>query len=184
MQIIAGEKKGHKLYGPGPDEIRPIRHLVRKALFDILCQVVPESRFLDLFAGTGSVGLEALSRGADHVTFVDSFSEATKLINKNVERLDYTDSTKVCRLETEEALDKFDQRDRRFDLVFLGPPYDQGLARKTLNQLAWTKVARKGSLVAAEVFSKNELDDRYERLVKIKESEYGQNKLVFYRRED
>lgn len=184
MHIIGGKKKGHKLYGPGPDEIRPIRHLVRKALFDILHKVVPGSNFLDLFAGTGSVGLEALSRGADHVTFVDRFSGATKLINKNVEKLGFSNSTNVCQMETEEALDKFDRRDRRFDLLFVGPPYGEGLEGDTLNQLGRNKVAKNRGLVAVEVFFKNDLARSYGSLVKIKESEYGQNKLVFYRKED
>lgn len=145
MQIISGEKKGYKIYGPGPDKVRPMRQLVRKALFDILRQVVPGSHFLDLFAGTGSVGLEALSRGADRVTFVDRFSEATKLINKNLEKLSYTSSASVYHMETEAALEKFDRRDRRFDLVFLGPPYDQGLSGETLELLGRNKVAQKGS---------------------------------------
>lgn len=183
MQIISGEKKGYKIYGPGPEKVRPMRQLVRKALFDILRQVVPESNFLDLFAGTGSVGLEALSRGADRATFVDRFSEATKLINKNLEKLDYTSSANVYQMKVEAAIDKFDARDRRFDLVFLGPPYDKGLSDETLDLLGQKKVAKSGSVVAVEVFFKNDLDDSYGNLGKIKESEYGQNKLVFYRME-
>ncbi|MBS3789167.1 RsmD family RNA methyltransferase, partial [Candidatus Bipolaricaulota bacterium] len=83
---------------------------------------------------------------------------------------------------TEEALDKFDRRDRRFDLIFIGPPYDQGLEGNTLNQLGRNKVAKNRGLVAVEVFFKNDLARSYGNLAKIKESEYGQNKLVFYRR--
>lgn len=183
MQIISGEKKGYKIYGPGPDEIRPISHLVRKALFDILRQVVPDSKFLDLYAGTGSIGLEALSRGATDATFVDHFSEATKLINRNVEKLSYTDTANVYKLKVEEAIDKFHRRDRRFDIVFLGPPYNQGLAEKTLYQLRENNVVRNGGIVGVEVFFKNELEVKYYDLERIKESEYGQNKLVFYRRQ-
>lgn len=182
MQIISGEKKGYKIYGPGPKKVRPMRQLVRKALFDILRQVVPKSNFLDLYAGTGSVGLEALSRGADRAAFVDRYSEATKLINKNLEKLNYTNSASVYDMEVEAAIEKFDRRDRRFDLVFLGPPYDKGLSEETLALLGENKVAQKGSVVAVEVFFKNDLADSYGDLEMIKESEYGQNKLVFYRR--
>lgn len=183
MQIISGDKKGYRIYGPGPDEIRPMRHLVRKALFDILRQVVPDSRFLDLYAGTGSIGLEALSRGASGVTLVDSFSGATQLINRNVEKLGYESKARVYEMKVEKAIGKFDRRDRRFDVAFLGPPYDEGLAEETLNQLAGKNVVRRGGLVAVEVFFKNDLADHYGDLAKIKESEYGQNKLYFYRRE-
>jgi 16S rRNA (guanine966-N2)-methyltransferase len=182
MQIISGEKKGYKIYGPGPDEIRPISHLVRKALFDILRQVVADSKFLDLYAGTGSIGLEALSRGATSATFVDHFSEATKLINKNVEKLNYTGTANVYRMKAEKAIDKFHRRDRRFDIVFLGPPYDQGLAEEALYHLRGKNVVRDGGIVAVEVFFKNDLEISYDDLERIKKSEYGQNKLVFYRR--
>lgn len=183
MQIISGDKKGYRIFGPGPKEIRPIRHLVRKALFDILRQVVSDSRFLDLYAGTGSIGLEALSRGASSVTFVDSFSRATQLINRNLEKLGYESKARVYGTKVGEAIDKFDRRDRRFDIAFLGPPYNEDLAEETLNQLAGKNVVRRGGLVAAEVFFKNDLADQYGDLAKIKESKYGQNKLYFYRRE-
>ncbi len=183
MQIISGDKKGYRIYGPGPDEIRPMRQLVRKALFDILRQVVPESQFLDLYAGTGSIGLEALSRGASSVTFVDSFSGATQLINRNVEKLGYESQARVYKMKVGEAINKFDRRDRRFDVTFLGPPYDEGLSEETIKLLAGKNVVRSQGLVAVEVFFKNDLADSYGDLVKIKESEYGQNKLYFYRRE-
>jgi len=182
MQIISGERKGKKLYGPGPEEIRPIRHLVRKALFDILRQVISGSLFLDLYAGTGSVGLEALSRGANHVTFVDQLPDATRLINKNLDALTYTNRATVYQMDTEEALEKFDHRDRRFDIVFLGPPYQEGLSKATLKQLGRNKVVKQGGLVGVEVFFKNDLADGYDKLVKIKEREYGQNKLAIYRK--
>ncbi|MFP4136574.1 MAG: 16S rRNA (guanine(966)-N(2))-methyltransferase RsmD [Candidatus Acetothermia bacterium] len=183
MQVISGEKKGYRIYGPGPEKIRPMRQLVRKALFDILRQVVPDSKFLDLYTGTGSVGLEALSRGASSVTFVDSFSGAIQLVNRNLEKLGYEKKARVYEMNARKAIDKFDRRDRRFDVVFLGPPYNEGLAEGTLSQFVGKEVVRRGGLAAVEVFFKNDLADRYGDLAKIKESTYGQNKLYFYRRE-
>lgn len=183
MHIIGGEKKGHKLFGPGPEEIRPIQHLVRKALFDMARQLIEDSRFLDLFAGTGSVGLEALSRGASKCTFVDVSSTATNLIAKNLDKLGYTGKSNLEQGEVAATLQKFDDRARRFDVCFLGPPYGSGLAEKTLDLLDKMEVVRPGGVVIAEVFHKNSLSDEMAHLTEIDSREYGQTKLVFYRRE-
>ncbi len=159
-----------------------MRHLVRKALFDILQHVIRGSQFLDLFSGTGGVGLEALSRGAEHVTFVDNLSESVKLIGKNVEKLEYQDSASIYEMDVRQALDKFKSRDRRFDIVFLGPPYEQGLARKTLKQLAGTNLVKNWGIAGAEVFFKTDLPESMGRLEKIDSHDYGQTSLVIYRR--
>ena len=182
MKIISGEKKGHKIFGPGPDEIRPMRHSVRKALFDILQNVVEGSRFLDLFSGTGGVGLEALSRGASQAIFVDNLPESAKLIGKNIEKLGYQRVTRLYELDVSEAIDRFARADRRFDIVFLGPPYEEGLTEKTLNKLKGTNVVRPWGIVGVEVFFKNELNENYGELMKIESRDYGQSKLVLYRR--
>lgn len=182
MKIISGEKKGHKIFGPGPKEVRPMRHSVRKALFDILQNVVEQSRFLDLFAGTGGVGLEALSRGASHSTFVDNLPESVKLIGKNIEKLGYRDLATLCDMEVSAAIDKFQRRDRRFDIVFLGPPYQKGLTVETLEQLEGINVVRKWGIVAVEVFFKTDLAETYGKLKKIDSRKYGQSKLVIYRK--
>jgi len=182
MNIISGEKKGHKIFGPGPDEVRPMRHSVRKALFDILRNVVEGSRFLDLFAGTGSVGLEALSRGANHATFVDNLSESVNLIGKNIDKLGYQDVTTLCDMEVSVAIDKFARRDRRFDIVFLGPPYQEGLTKNTLNWLKGTNVVRKWGIVGVEVFFKTDLGQEFGDIEMIESRDYGQSKLIIYRR--
>ena len=182
MKIISGEKKGHKIYGPGPEEVRPMRHSVRKALFDILQNVIEGARFLDLFAGTGSVGLEALSRGASHATFVDNLPESIQLIGKNIEKLGYQGVTTIHSMAVSEAIEKFKNRDRRFDLVFIGPPYQEGLTESTLKQLEGSEIVRTWGIVTVEVFFKNDLNEKYGELEKIDFSDYGQSKLVIYRR--
>jgi len=182
MKIISGERKGYKIFGPGPDEVRPMRHAVRKALFDILQNVIEGSRFLDLFAGTGGVGLEALSRGARHATFVDNLPESVKLIGKNIEKLGYQEVATLYEMEVSDAIDKFKRRDRRFDVIFLGPPYEEGLTERTLEQLKSTNVVRRWGIVAVEVFFKTELKDNYGTLEKIDARDYGQSRLLIFRR--
>ncbi|MFP4588388.1 MAG: 16S rRNA (guanine(966)-N(2))-methyltransferase RsmD [Candidatus Bipolaricaulota bacterium] len=181
MRIIAGTNKGEKIYGPGPAEIRPMREVVRRGLFDTLRQVVENSKFLDLFAGTGSVGLEALSRGASQVTFVDQLDSSVKLIKKNLDRLGFQNRARVYQRDVFSALELFQRRDRRFDLVFLGPPYQSNLDREVLKHLGDCRVVRSNGIAIVEVFSKTDLPEQFGELDLIQISEYGQNKLVFYR---
>ncbi len=170
------------MFGPGPKEIRPIQHLVRKALFDMIRQLTEGARFLDLFAGTGSVGLEALSRGAKNCTFVDRSQKAISLVSKNLEKLDYVDRAVVEKSDVFSALEKYDRRARRFDIAFVGPPYDTDLAEKTLNQLNDLKVIRPGGVVIVEVFHKDDLPEELSHVSQIDSREYGQTELIFYRR--
>ncbi len=158
-----------------------MRNMVRGALFDILRQVVEGSKFLDLFAGTGSVGLEALSRGAERVTFVDNYRPAIQLISKNLDKLRFTGRADVYEKDVDEALTTFAQRDRRFDVAFVGPPYGQGFTEPTLDRIQNQGIVVVGGILVAEVFKKRELPDSIGSLSKIKEENYGQNKLVFYR---
>ena len=183
MHIIGGKKKGHHIEGPGPGEIRPMRHVVRKALFDMLRRVVEDSNFLDLFAGTGSVGLEALSQGAGYVTFVDNFDKAIEIINRNIKSLDYTEKARTYCREVDEMIDLFDRRDRRFNIVFIGAPYGKGLAEETLKDISERTILEPFGLVALEVFSKRSLKDAYGDLNLIKERDYGQNRLMIFRKD-
>lgn len=182
MQIISGKKKGHRIEGPGPEDIRPMRQVVRKALFDMLRRVIEGSNFADLFAGTGSVGLEAISQGADSVTFVDSLDRSIEIVNKNLDLLGFTDSARTYCRETGEMIDVFDRRDRRFDIVFAGPPYGQGLAEETLEKIAEKSILEPFGILAVEVFSKKELEDSYGELEIVKKRDYGQNRLLVFRK--
>ena len=182
MRIIGGEKKGVEIKGPGPKDIRPMRELVRRAMFDMLRQVIEDSRFLDLFAGTGSVGLEALSRGAKKVTFVDNFPKAVSLIEQNLELLGYEERADVYQMEAEDAIDFFERKGEKFDLAFLGPPYGKDLTKEILKALNGSKTVRPGGIVAAEVFKKNEINNKFNNFNLLKERVYGQNKLIIMRK--
>ncbi len=137
---------------------------------------------MDLFAGTGSVGLEALSQGAESCFFVDRLPKAIELISKNVEELNYTDRTRIYQSDVGEALDRFDSLAHRFDIVFVGPPYNTGLAEQTLTQLDALSVVNPGGIIAVEVFLKENLKDGFTNLQQIKVKEYGQTKLMIYRK--
>ena len=123
MRVIAGTHRGRRLYGPRADILRPTSDRVREALFSILGHRLTHSRFLDLYAGTGAVGIEAISRGADHVTSVESDREAVKLLQGNLQ---------LCRIEHElavwpQTVERFlkhpEQWNGPYGIVFADPPY-------------------------------------------------------------
>ncbi len=185
MRVIGGTKGGERLLDLQDERIRPMRDQVRAALFNIVQDFVPGSRFLDLFAGTGAVGIEALSRGAAECTFVDNLPEAVQLIKMNLAKLGLTSQARVYRLDVFEALARFERRGRRFDLVFIGPPYGEGLVERTLAQLGNSSIVEEDGLVIAEIFKKERagLEEHYGPLALIRERRYGDNLILLYHRQ-
>lgn len=184
MRIIGGRLGGHSLIEPTPQMkrfLRPMREAVRAALFDILSDSVTNARFLDLFAGTGSVGLEALSRGAQSCVFVDISGQACQIIHENLKNLNLEKHARIYQLDVFRAIELFDRQSEEFDLVFVGPPYGQGLAPKTLAHLATHSILSSGALVVTEIFKKETIQTEYGLLKSFDERTYGDNRLWFYR---
>jgi 16S rRNA (guanine966-N2)-methyltransferase len=121
LRVIAGQLKGRKLDAPDWEGLRPTSDRLRETLFNVLALRIVGARFLDGFAGTGAVGIEALSRGAAHVTFVEQDPRAAKLIEANLQRCAVTDRYAIIRHGFAGALGGADTA--RFDLIFLDPPY-------------------------------------------------------------
>jgi 16S rRNA (guanine966-N2)-methyltransferase len=134
MRIIGGEARGRTVSLPGGCRIRPTADRVKKSLFDILHPVSGKS-FLDLFAGSGNVGLESLSRGALYAVFVERDLRLVEAIRKNLTQLAYREKADVIAADVERAIGRLVQKKRRFDLIFADPPYDEGLTVDTLNWL-------------------------------------------------
>jgi len=180
MRIIGGEKRGRRLAHWQGGEIRPLRDRVRAALFDTLGEFVRGAEVLDLFAGTGAVGLEALSRGAKRATFVDSSSEAIRIIRENVALLGYSERVEIIHGDAIKAVKTLARRGRRFDLVFIGAPYDTGLAAQALQALAEALPLRPGAIVVAETFHKDELGE-FPPLRLWQSRHYGETRLTYFR---
>ena len=123
MRIIAGQRRGHKIDGPKGRDTRPTSDLVREALFNILRRVVPDRPILDLFAGTGALGLEALSRGAAHAVFVERDRENVGLIRRNLATLRYEDRGAVLSADAYRWAKSFTPEPGEPVVVFLDPPY-------------------------------------------------------------
>jgi len=132
MRVIAGTHRGRRLYGPRKLSLRPTSDRVREALFSILGNRLTNSRFLDLYAGTGAVGIEAVSRGAAHVTSVESNREALKLLRQNLELCHIGEEITVLAQTIQQFLYHSDRWNGPYDIVFADPPYAETSALPSL----------------------------------------------------
>lgn len=191
MRIVSGIARGRTLLTPPPDvrTIRPTSDKAREALFSILGRAVDGAKVLDLFAGTGAVGLEAFSRGAASVVFVDVDRKARGLILRNISRL-FSDSShrKKLQVVTEDITGNLWQdkllrfAPEGFNLIFADPPYGQGLALATLVTLdKSTLLAENGMLIIEERFN-IALPEELPRLRQVDQRRYGEAGLRFYQR--
>jgi len=128
LRITAGAFRGRTIQTVPGQAVRPSPAMLREALFNIIGPHIAGSRFLDLCAGSGAVGIEALSRGAAHATFVDSHPASLAVIRRNLETLDALERATILRRDAAHAPDDLARRGERFDLAFLDPPYDTGTA--------------------------------------------------------
>ena len=179
-RIIGGSGKGRRLQAPKGDVTRPSAARLRQSLFDMLAPRLPGCRFLDLFAGSGAVGLEALSRGAAHVTLVDASAAAVDSIRRNLASLAAAGGdTRVLRQDARAALIGLAAAGEPFDVVYVDPPYDSDLYLPVLEATA--AVLRADGVVVAEHFKKRELPERIGRLLRTRVAQTGDHRLSFYR---
>ncbi len=179
MRVIAGELRGRRIEVPRKGEIRPTYDRVRESVFSIIGPRIEGARVLDLFAGTGSLGIESLSRGARSATFVERDRDIAGVLVGNIERLDLKSESTVLRLVVARFLSR--GRDRAvFDIVFADPPYDSGLAERTLERLGnWDGVGV-DSLVIVEHRVGDELPDASGRLRRTRRERYGTIEVEFF----
>ena len=188
MRIISGTIRGRRLLTPGRgagiSTIRPTADRVRESVFNILGDSVVDADILDLFAGTGAMGLESLSRGSSKAVFVDASPNAIRLIKKNLDICGFSSTSKVIKrdlLKSPSFLKKM-MPVSGFDLVFVDPPYRLGISIKTLKYLGKLDLLSKDGLLVVEEASEVELPDDIAGLEKIDRRVYGgDTSICFYR---
>lgn len=156
MRIIAGSRKSLRLATPKGEGIRPALDKVKEAIFNILWSV-EGLKVLDCFAGTGNIGLEALSRGAAHATFIDSGREAIELIRKNIAICKFEDQTTLVPYAAATAISKLGKQGEQFDLIFVDPPYNKNLVNPSFQQIADANLLAPGGQIICEHFPKEVL---------------------------
>jgi len=181
VRIIAGALKGRRLVTPRGGTTRPTADQVRIALMDTLTPRLPAARVLDLFAGAGGVGLEALSRGAAHATFVERDPRAVAALRANIEALGVGALARVRRGDVLRELPALDRAGEQFDIVFLDPPYDADLVETTLQSLGGGGLLAPAGLVVAQHFTKRAPAAAIGALASVRTRRFGETTLTFYR---
>lgn len=180
MRVIAGELKGRRLSSIDTDLIRPTSDRVKEALFSILGDLVIDCNFLDLFAGSGSVGIEAYSRGAKEVVFVDSHLSSIKILKKNLEKVGILNDTEVIHDDFAAAIEILSRRGRKFDIIFIDPPYGQGLSIEAARKIIKNNLLSKSGVIIIEHGAKEIIPEEIDILEKFKEKKYGNIFLSLY----
>ena len=178
MKIISGKFKGKTIKGFDIEGTRPTMDRVKESLFGTIQNYIEDSVVLDLFAGTGNLGLEAMSNGASFCYFNDINVKCTTLINKTIKELNIENNSKVLNLNYKKALDYLKQEDIKFDIIFLDPPYKMDILNEIVSYINNNKMLNKNGIVVCET-EKLYLNVDY--LEKMKEKKYGNKYIVIYK---
>lgn len=185
MRIIAGAYRGLGIRTLKGGKLRPTTDQLRETLFDVLGPAVEGSAFLDAYAGSGAVGLEALSRGASDVVFIEHHRPAARLIRQNLAALGVETGFDLFTCTVEKGLERLAEQGAKFDFIFLDPPYEEIREyHHVLRQLSRSSILTSGSLVIAEHSRHTALEDAYGALRRTRLLRHGDAQLAFYRLAD
>ena len=185
MRVIAGKYKGRKLYTPDDHSVRPTTDKVKEALFSMLANELYGARVLDLFAGTGGLGIEALSRGAEYCLFADSSRKSLDLIRSNLAHCKVEEETRIAAGEFRKVLRSAarkieDGLEEPFDIILLDPPYEAGYMDDIFRLISAGGILADGGTIVAEHRKQEEMPDELHGFTKVKERRYGVVKLSIY----
>ena len=180
MRVITGKARGVQLKTPDGMQTRPTTDRVKEALFSIINFDIPGADVLDLFGGTGQLGIEALSRGAKSAVFVDHSEQACKLIRENLKRTKLESDGRVIRAD---YLDYLKRCKETFDIVFLDPPYAEVFLENALKRITEIDILRSGGIIVAERPLDKELPWEFEGFTRSKDYKYGKILLTVYRKQ-
>ena len=179
MRVITGKARGIQLKTPDGMQTRPTADRVKEALFSIINFDVPGAKVLDLFGGTGQLGIEALSRGATAATFVDAREESCKLIRENLKRTKLEQDAKVVRSD---YLDYLSRCREQYDIIFLDPPYAEVFLENAIKRITEIDILHSNGIIVAERPLGKELPWEFEGFTRSKDYKYGKVLLTIYRK--
>jgi len=180
MRIITGKYKGKFLKVPRLGSLRPTREMVRKAIFDVLGDFTNSKSVLDLFSGSGALGLESLSAGAKNVIFVEKNRISLKAVRDNINVLGVRDSCRVIPRDVFAGLAVLKKRKLKFQIVFADPPYEGNLAKKSLLEISNCDILLAPAIIVIEHYKKNELPETAGKLRCWQIKKYGDTFVSFY----
>lgn len=184
MRVIAGRARSITLVTPPGSDTRPTTDRIKETLFNMINQELPDCRFLDLFAGSGAIGIEALSRGASEAVFVEREKAALGCISKNLQKTGMVGNGRVLAMDIQRALKQLEKEGRPFGIIFMDPPYQVGWEGKMLSWLKNSPICTRDTLIIMEAALETDfgLAASYG-FHMVKEKKYKTNKHVFLRKE-
>jgi 16S rRNA (guanine(966)-N(2))-methyltransferase RsmD len=180
MRILSGTAKGRKLTAVKTGETRPTRDSVKESIFGMIQGHVKGSTVLDLFAGTGNLGLEALSQGAKKAIFVEKHRTCLRALTRNRDLCGFQDRAEIISLDVEVALRALMRRTEKVDLVFIDPPYERGLTDKALRFLDAHDMVSQGAMIVVEHGSGESPSPPWKRLLLRKRKRYGDTTVSIF----
>lgn len=180
IRVIAGIYKGFILQSLPGKNTRPTSSKVRGAIFDIIGGRIIDSEFLDIFSGTGAVGIEAISRGAKNITFVEINEKAIKIIKTNLLKIKQADFHIIIKDNYLSALSRISAKKKKYDIIFLDPPYNKNIVIKSLFAIEQSNILKRGSIVIAQHAVLEDVQSGYKNLFYIKGKKYGKTRLSIF----
>ena len=182
MRIISGINKGKKLYAPEGAQVRPTGDKIKEAVFNIIGPIDEEAVVLELFAGSGSVGIEFLARGAKHCTFIDVSRKSLNYVKKNLDLCNFNNKAKIIMSDYEKAIINLSQNNEKFDYIFADPPYALNLSNNIINKVFEFDIIKSGGLLIIETDkSEKVIDNKDTNMIKYKEKIYGRTRISLIR---
>lgn len=183
MRVISGNLRGLKLNAPKNDDVRPTTDRVKESMFNVINMYIMESSILDLFAGTGSLGIECLSRGANDCVFVDLNRESLQVVNSNIKKARLEQKSTVMNLSYKDAISKLSIQNKKFDVIFMDPPYYKDMFIDALTNIDQKDILQEEGIIVVEHDTKENLADKVGRLEKFKSKKYGNTTISLYQME-
>lgn len=179
MRIISGKAKGTKLYTLQGDNTRPTLDRVKESVFNIIQNQIPEATVLDLFAGSGAIGLEMLSRGAKKAILCDKSKEATAIIKKNIEKTHMEEKVELYNTDFKECIEKVSKE--KFDIIYIDPPYETNFIEKSLEKIIKTNIIQENGIIILETDDEKRIKKEIEKIdvTIIDERKYGRANIIF-----
>lgn len=181
MRVISGIARGKRLKAPSGMNTRPITDMIKEALFNVIGSDIIETSFLDLFAGSGSVGIEALSRQASKVIMVDNSFEAIKIIKANIDNCGFIDGFEIHRNDVFKAIDLLHRKGARFDYIYVDPPFTcESIFPRVMQALDKADILAEKGLIIIRTPRKLVLKNGLNRIIRYRINEYGESVLNYY----
>ncbi len=184
MRVITGKVKGHKLKAPKGMSTRPTSDRVKESIFNIIGYIPQDSIVLDLFAGSGNVGIEFLSRGASQCYFIDNSATSVSIIKENLESTKLSNQSYIYKNDVEKSVAILGSRNICFDFIFIDPPYEKNLVQPTLDAIYMNSLLKSNGIIIVEHETKVSLQEEFLGFIRYDMRKYGGTTVSFYKHKE